>query len=106
MIRISDLARDMGVASRSVLDMLHLVGVTGKKTQSSRIEDEEAEKIRAYYVAHPKKFYVLPWIPHRSDSTPSSIAHSHVPEPGDSLTGMQGDMKPAEMADKRSQSAP
>ena len=47
-VRINDLARELEVKSKAILDALPLVGVTEKKTHSSSIEDHEAEKVRAY----------------------------------------------------------
>ena len=48
-VRINDLARELEVKSRSILDALTAVGVTEKKTHSSSIEDDEAEKVRGYF---------------------------------------------------------
>src|SRR5271168_5182844 len=47
-IRINDLARELEVKSKSILDALTEVGVTEKKTHSSSLEDHEAEKVRRY----------------------------------------------------------
>ena len=43
-IRINDLARELEVKSKSILDVLPEVGVTEKKSHSSSLEDHEAEK--------------------------------------------------------------
>jgi translation initiation factor IF-2 len=48
-VRINDLARELEVKSRSILDALTAVGVTEAKTHSSSIEADEAEKVRAYF---------------------------------------------------------
>jgi len=47
-VRINDLARELEVKSRSILDALTAVGVTEVKTHSSSIEADEAEKVRNY----------------------------------------------------------
>src|SRR5580700_8032867 len=47
-VRINDLARELEVKSKAILDTLPLVGVTEKKTHSSSLEDHEAEKVRVY----------------------------------------------------------
>src|SRR5271169_6866739 len=47
-VRINDLARELEVKSKAILDVLTLVGVTEKKTHSSSLEDFEAEKVRAH----------------------------------------------------------
>ena len=46
-IRINDLARELEVKSKAILDVLPEAGVTEKKTHSSSLEDHEAEKVRA-----------------------------------------------------------
>src|SRR6266498_777414 len=47
-IRINDLARELEVKSKQVLDVLEKVGVTEKKTHSSSVEEDEAERVRRY----------------------------------------------------------
>jgi translation initiation factor IF-2 len=48
-IRINDLARELEVKSKQILDVLLKVGVTEKKTHSSSVEVDEAEKVRKYF---------------------------------------------------------
>src|SRR5215469_14746862 len=48
-IRINDLARELEVKSKAILDVLQEVGVTEKKTHSSSLEEHEAEKVRAHF---------------------------------------------------------
>jgi translation initiation factor IF-2 len=69
-VRINDLARELEVKSRSILDALTAVGVTEKKTHSSSIEEDEAEKVRGYFNrgARPSASRVAPVEP-----SPSSI---------------------------------
>ena len=45
-IRINDLARELEVKSKEILDVLTEVGVTEKKTHSSSLEEHEAELVR------------------------------------------------------------
>ena len=47
-VRINDLARELEVKSKAILDALLIVGVTEKKTHSSSLEEHEAEKVRAH----------------------------------------------------------
>src|SRR6201997_2796569 len=47
-VRINDLARELEVKSKAILDSLPHVGVTEKKTHSSSLEEHEAEKVRIY----------------------------------------------------------
>jgi translation initiation factor IF-2 len=48
-VRINDLARELEVKSKSILDLLPEVGVKEKKTHSSSIEADEAEKVRRHF---------------------------------------------------------
>src|SRR3974377_1693480 len=47
--RINDLAREMEVKSRQILDVLTELGMGAGKTHSSSLELDEAEKVRAYF---------------------------------------------------------
>src|ERR1700722_11718306 len=47
-VRINDLARELEVKSKAILDVLTAVGVTEKKTHSSSLEEHEAEKVRKH----------------------------------------------------------
>src|SRR5580698_3730845 len=47
-VRINDLARELEVKSKAILDTLPIVGVTEKKTHSSSLEEHEAEKVRIH----------------------------------------------------------
>ncbi|HWS18068.1 MAG TPA: translation initiation factor IF-2 [Candidatus Elarobacter sp.] len=50
-IRINDLARELEVKSKAILDVMDAVGVTEKKTHSSSIEEDEAERVRKHFSA-------------------------------------------------------
>jgi translation initiation factor IF-2 len=50
-VRINDLARELEVKSKNILDLLPEVGVKEKKTHSSSIEADEAEKVRRHFRA-------------------------------------------------------
>jgi translation initiation factor IF-2 len=80
-VRINDLARELEVKSRSILDALTAVGVTESKTHSSSIEADEAEKVRGYFKNRRSG---------SSASKPQAEAKpkfdlSHVSKPGDAL---------------------
>jgi translation initiation factor IF-2 len=94
-VRINDLARELEVKSRSILDALTAVGVTEKKTHSSSIEEDEAEKVRGYFnrggrSAAPRTSYV--------EAKPK-FDLSHVSKPGDALKAIL-ERKQAETAAK------
>jgi len=52
-IRINDLARELEVKSKAVLDYLHEIGQTDKKSHSSAIEDDIADKVREHFRQAP-----------------------------------------------------
>jgi len=51
-IRINDLAREIEVKSRAVLDYLLEIGITDKRSHSSALDDEDAEKVRRHFQGH------------------------------------------------------
>ena len=69
-IRINDLARELEVKSKEILDALTTVGVTEKKTHSSSLEDHEAELVRKHLRG-------------RSDAAPSSAKPSRAASHGE-----------------------
>src|ERR1019366_3816112 len=85
-VRINDLARELEVKSKVILDLLIKVGVTEKKTHSSSIEVDESERLKKYYAEHGEP---------GSTSSRSSRAQaeefkpkidlSHISKPGDVL---------------------
>ncbi len=48
-VRINDLAREMEVKSRQILDILAELSLGAGKTHSSSLESDEAEKVRAHF---------------------------------------------------------
>ncbi len=48
-IRINELARELEIKPGVILKMLPEIGITGKKTHSSSIEQEDADKVRQYF---------------------------------------------------------
>jgi translation initiation factor IF-2 len=50
-IRINELARELEVKSRVVLEALPELGITDKKSHSSALDDEAADKVRAHFRA-------------------------------------------------------
>ncbi|MBI4458634.1 MAG: translation initiation factor IF-2 [Acidobacteria bacterium] len=52
--RINELARELEVKARTILDYLAEIGVEEKKSHSSSIEEELAEKVRAHFRDHPE----------------------------------------------------
>src|ERR1700748_2289465 len=81
-VRITALARELEVKSKPILDALIAVGVTEKKTHSSSIEEDEAEKVRAYFKrgARPAQGGQRP-----SGDNKTRLDFSPVSKPGDAL---------------------
>jgi len=50
-IRINDLARELEVKSKAIIELLPEVGVTEKKTHSSSIDEAHAVKVREHFRA-------------------------------------------------------
>src|SRR5581483_217503 len=48
-IRINELARQLEVKSREVIDKLHELGIAEKVTHSSSIDEDMADRLRRYY---------------------------------------------------------
>jgi translation initiation factor IF-2 len=98
-VRINDLARELEVKSKAILDVLQLVGVTEKKTHSSSLEEHEAEKVRV----HLRGSSESP-TPAAKSARPSrgeeeiktKIDLSHISRPGDVLKAIT--QKKAEVA--------
>src|SRR5271167_160932 len=83
-IRINDLARELEVKSKEILDVLTKVGVTEKKTHSSSIEVDEAERVKKYFAEHAEPSSsrsTRPATP--ADEFKPKIDLSHISKPGD-----------------------
>src|SRR5580704_9687983 len=85
-VRINDLARELEVKSRAILDALTAVGVTEKKTHSSSLEGDEAERVRQHFQRSGKNGAGAAKV----DSEPKQkIDWSRVSKPGDVLKAIQ-----------------
>ena len=96
-IRINDLARELEVKSKAILDALPEVGVTEKKTHSSSVEEHEAEKVRAYLrAANEAQSAPKHTRPSRTDSDEikTKIDLSNISRPGDVLNAIRRQQAP------------
>src|SRR5579872_6728984 len=96
-IRINDLARELEVKSKAILDALPEVGVTEKKTHSSSVEEHEAEKVRAYLrAANEGQSAPKHTRPSRaeSDEIKTKIDLSNISRPGDVLNAIRKQQAP------------
>src|SRR5215813_13006681 len=91
-IRINDLARELEVKSKAILDALVEVGVTEKKTHSSSIEEHEAVLVRKYFKSHDEESPSASK-PSRTlrgeEEIKTKIDLSHISRPGDVLRAIQ-----------------
>ena len=88
-IRINDLARELEVKSKEILDVLTTVGVTEKKTHSSSLEDHEADLVRRHLRgrsdAAPSSTRPSSRAAHGEEEIKTKIDLSHISRPGDVL---------------------
>ncbi|HKT88085.1 MAG TPA: translation initiation factor IF-2 [Candidatus Sulfotelmatobacter sp.] len=87
-VRINDLARELEVKSKAILDALPHVGVTEKKTHSSSLEEHEAEKVRAYIRGSAESQSSSARTPRPlrgEEEIKTKIDLSHISRPGDVL---------------------
>src|SRR5579871_1743920 len=104
-VRINDLAREMEVKSRQILDVLGELGLGEGKTHSSSIEEHEAEKVRAHFNRGGSG------VSGRGSAGSASrgaqgiqpkIDLSHISKPGDALKAILAKKQEDEMAARRS----
>src|SRR6267154_5303174 len=98
-VRINDLARELEVKSKAILDVLTEVGVTEKKTHSSSLEEHEAAKVRAKLRASGEsqtsgKSVVRPNRA-ESDEIKTKIDLSNISKPGDVLKAIISKQAPS-----------
>jgi len=92
-VRINDLARELEVKSKAILDVLTEVGVTEKKTHSSSLEDHEADKVRAHFRASGESLAAAKSARQsrpETDGIKTKIDLSHISKPGDVLKAIIG----------------
>ena len=97
-IRINDLARELEVKSKAILDALPEVGVTEKKSHSSSLEDHEAEKVRAKFRAASEAqtaSRASRFSRAEADAIKTKIDLSHISKPGDVLKAIISKQQPA-----------
>jgi translation initiation factor IF-2 len=100
-IRINDLARELEVKSKAILDVLTEVGVTEKKTHSSSLEEHEAELVRKRLGAPRGETATSGSRPsrpaaHAEDEIKTKIDLSHISRPGDVLRAITQQKEAAE----------
>src|SRR5690349_18565676 len=87
-VRINDLARELEVKSKAVLDLLPGLGVTEKKSHSSSVDPDVAEKIRKHF-AKPEATAEKPKPKAAPEEFKPKIDLSKISKPGDVLKAIQ-----------------
>jgi translation initiation factor IF-2 len=100
-VRINDLARELEVKSRQILDILAELGMGEGKTHSSSIEDHEAEKVRAHF-QHGSRAGHAGSASRTSQVITPKIDLSHVSKPGDVMKAILAKKKEEEAEARRS----
>ena len=89
-VRINDLAREMEVKSRQVLDLLAELGLGAGKTHSSSLEEDEADKVRAQFKRASRSASTANTPASRApQAVAPKIDLSHISTPGDVLKAIQ-----------------
>ena len=104
-VRINDLAREMEVKSRQILDVLAELGLAEGKTHSSSLEEHEAEKVRAHFERGTRSSAHSGAASRASQAIAPKIDLSHVSKPGDVMKAILA-KKQEEEAEARRSHAP
>ncbi len=87
-VRINDLAKELEVKSRAILDVLPELGISGGKTHSSSLEADEADKVRARLAQQGHQTHHASGSAagrHGEPAIVPKIDLSHISKPGDVL---------------------
>ncbi|MFP5237196.1 MAG: translation initiation factor IF-2 [Acidobacteriota bacterium] len=99
-VRINDLAREMEVKSRQILDVLGELGLGEGKTHSSSIEEHEADRVRAHFQkgggASARS------ASRAAQGIQPKVDLSHISKPGDALKAILAKKQAEEEAARRS----
>ena len=101
-VRINDLAREMEVKSRQILDVLGELGLGEGKTHSSSIEDHEADKVRAHFQHGRQAGHAGAGSSRASHTIAPKIDLSHVSKPGDVMKAILAKKQEEEAEARRS----
>ena len=97
-VRINDLARELEVKPRAIIDLLPGLGVDGVKTHSSSLELDEAEKVRAHFVQDQKPgAHATSAASRHAQGIVPKIDLSHISKPGDVMKAILAKQKEEEV---------
>ena len=105
-VRINDLARELEVKSRQVLDVLAELGMAEGKTHSSSIEEHEADKVREHFQHGTRGTGHAAGASRASQAITPKIDLSHVSKPGDVMKAILAKKQEQEAEARRSQVPP
>jgi len=105
-VRINDLAREMEVKSRQILDVLGELGLGEGKTHSSSIEDHEADKVRAQFQHGRQGSHAAAGSSRAAQTIAPKIDLSHVSKPGDVMKAILAKKQEEEAEARRSHLPP
>jgi translation initiation factor IF-2 len=102
-VRINDLAKELEVKSRAILDILPEIGVAGGKTHSSSLEPEEADRIRAHFQREARAAGPGNAPARGAQPIAPKIDLSHISKPGDVLKAVLARKKEEEAETRQPQ---
>jgi translation initiation factor IF-2 len=95
-VRINDLARELEVKSRQILDVLADLGMGAGKTHSSSLELDEADKVRAHFSHATRATAGSATSRNAAPAITPKIDLSHISKPGDVLKAILAKKKEEE----------
>src|ERR1700677_3766490 len=101
-VRINDLAREMEVKSRQILDLLAELGLASGKTHSSSLEDYEADKVRAQFERNTRSSGQGGASSRAPQGLQPKIDLSHISKPGDALKAILANKQKEEQEARQS----
>src|SRR5947199_6682868 len=103
-VRINDLARELEVKPRAILDILPEVGVTETKTHSSSLEGDEADRVRTHFGHSPSRpaAHSAGASSRGQQTIQPKVDLSHISKPGDALKAILAKKQEEELAARRS----
>ena len=105
-VRINDLARELEVKSRQILDVLGELGLGEGKTHSSSIDEHEADKVRAQFQHGTHAGHAGAASSRAAQAFTPKIDLSHVSKPGDVMKAILAKKKEEEAEARRSHVPP
>src|SRR5947209_1077804 len=94
-VRINDLARELEVKSKAILDYLPTIGVDDKRSHSSSLEGDLIERVRKHFAKAEASAAAEKRARAASDEIKPKIDLSKISKPGDVLKAISKKTEPA-----------